>query len=103
MACPRSSGKRNKQQIRMLLLLVLCSVSAGSVAQSNCVGNQVLWRGADGSTVCQSYTEAIAEANAFLQANMPDFDAPNEVTLFGAPGGLHGLNEGIASLGTWGP
>jgi len=48
---------------------------------------------------CQDMAEAAAEAVTWLKGNLPSFDAIQEVTLFGEPGGVDGLDAGVASLG----
>ena len=48
---------------------------------------------------CVSYDAAIKSAMDFLMTNLPSWDAVNVVTLFGEPGGVDGLDLGLASAG----
>lgn len=60
----------------------------------------VPWGTGDGESVeCEAFSEAYSDAFTFLQTNAPSFDQINLVTLFGEPGGVDGLNEGVAATG----
>jgi len=65
---------------------------------SACPPEHVPWPSASSSTVeCQPYDLAVKESTEFLKSNLPPWDAINVVTLFGEPGGVDGLNNGIAA------
>ena len=70
-----------------------------AASASACGPDMVPWPEADGTTSCQPLAEAEAEALAFLKKNAPPWDVLNEYTLFGAPGGVDGLENGVASVG----
>lgn len=53
----------------------------------------------NGSVGCVAFGKAAALATSFLQSNMPPYDAVKAVSLFGVPGGVDGLDSGVASVG----
>lgn len=89
----------------LLPVLSLCSADKSGLFRfkSPCEGNQIPWpqeNSHGGQFECEDASVSAKTATKWLRANMPDFDVPNEVTLFGEPGGVDGLDIGLASLGT---
>ena len=66
-------------------------------ALGKCPAGQVPWPGPPAT--CEPLAAAQQGALAFLRANAPPWDLLNEYTLFGAPGGVDGLEFGVASVG----
>lgn len=72
---------------------------APAVAAASCGTDEVPWPAAGGSIACEPLAAAQKTALAWLRANAPPWDLMNEYSLFGAPGGVDGLEFGVASVG----
>ena len=81
--------------MRAVLLAAVLVVGADAA----CTAGEVPWPAAGGGVTCEPLKEAQTNALAFLGKNAPPWDRLNEYTLFGAPGGVDGLEVGVASLG----
>ncbi|KAJ1446222.1 hypothetical protein M885DRAFT_547317 [Pelagophyceae sp. CCMP2097] len=77
----------------------LVVVSAWAVcALGSCPAGTVPFPGSAGEA-CEAYDEAYSQAQAYLLANAPPWDLANAATLFGAEGGVDGLDDGVAAVG----
>ena len=84
--------------LRIILFSLLCICLLGTSNAAACTNGTVPWPLQNGKFNCQPVKDAVVEATAFLRANLPSFDKINEETLFGAPGGVDGLDVGIATV-----
>jgi hypothetical protein len=81
-----------------VVYLIFLFFFLGIGVEASCPIGQLSWPQPDGTTNCETKQAAAVEATNFLLANMPPWDEFNKVTLFGAPGGVDGLDSGIGSV-----
>ena len=87
--------------MRAFGVVVLPWVVVGAAVEGGagpCPTKEVPWPSSDGSVSCEALSVSQGSALAFLKANAPPWDVLNEYTLFGAPGGVDGLEFGVASV-----
>ena len=81
----------------MRCLVVLATSSAAASFAVPCPTNTVPWPRGDGGTTCEPFASAKKDALKWLRKNAPPSDLRNAATLFGTPGGVDGLDAGVAA------
>ncbi len=80
------------------LIILAASAAAASFITVPCPTNTVPWPRGDGGTTCEPFASAKKDALKWLRKNAPPADVRNAATLFGTPGGVDGLDAGVAAV-----
>ena len=80
------------------LIILAASAAAASFITVPCPTNTVPWPRGDGGTTCEPFAAAKKDALKWLRKNAPPADVRNAATLFGTPGGVDGLDAGVAAV-----
>ena len=80
------------------LVQLAASAAAASFINMPCPTNTVPWPRGDGGTTCEPFAAAKKDALKWLRKNAPPSDLRNAATLFGTPGGVDGLDAGVAAV-----
>ncbi len=80
------------------LIILAASAAAASFITVPCPTNTVPWPRGDGGTTCEPFASAKKDALKWLRKNAPPADLRNAATLFGTPGGVDGLDAGVAAV-----
>ena len=80
------------------LIILAASAAAASFITVPCPTNTVPWPRGDGGTTCEPFASAKKDALKWLRKNAPPSDLRNAATLFGTPGGVDGLDAGVAAV-----
>ena len=80
------------------LIILAASAAAASFITVPCPTNTVPWPRGDGATTCEPFESAKKDALKWRRKNAPPADLRNAATLFGTPGGVDGLDAGVAAV-----
>ena len=80
------------------LVHLAASAAAASFIAVPCPTNTVPWPRGDDGTTCEPFASAKKDALKWLRKNAPPSDLRNAATLFGLPGGVDGLDAGVAAV-----